>query len=124
MPIFRLLLLLQEKLELIGIFLCNEAKNLNFLTTSVGLEDSPAIHLGTVHFRNYFKAIQLKLHAYGVYLTLLRAIVCAKFQWKKALKLQNILISIIIAEKLIKFVFLLFTGIINSRRLQLTTHDD
>lgn len=47
MSIFSLMLLLHEKLYLIGIFVCNKAKNLNFLTTSMGFEHIPAIHLGT-----------------------------------------------------------------------------
>lgn len=53
MLIYSLLLLLYEKLDLIRIFACNEAMTLlKFLTTTVRSKGAPAIHLGTIDFRN------------------------------------------------------------------------
>lgn len=75
-------------------------------------EGAPAIHLGTIDFRNCISKqySQLKLHIVYNYTSQIHCL--CKAPVERALELQNILISIIIAKKLINFVFLLSTGII------------
>lgn len=68
------------------------------------------MHLGTADFRNCIsKQYSWKYARFAV--ILLRSIVYAKHQWR-VFELHNILISTIIAENFIKYVFLLSMGII------------
>lgn len=81
-PVCSLLLLLSEKWDLIGRSACNEAKNLlNFLSTSVRSKGGPAIHLGTIDFRNWISE-QYNWNYMQLTIILLRPIVRAKLRWK------------------------------------------